>query len=70
MIIIKPIRVGNFWNENYIKYETNSDRSKSVKEYLNKIKPYLRDITINLQKSGTWKVHLTTFIFSVFLYFF
>ena len=31
----------------------------SVKEYLNKIKPYLKDIITNLQKSETWKIQLT-----------
>ena len=49
----KPIRVRNFWSNNYIEYESNSDRYKtlSVKEYLNKIRPYLKDIIYNLQKS-------------------
>ena len=30
----KPIKVGNFWNNNYIEYEINGDRNKnlSVKE--------------------------------------
>ena len=53
----KPIRVGNFWNKNYIEYENSGDRNKnlSVKEYLDKIKPYLRDIIINLQKSDNGK---------------
>ena len=38
----KPVRVSNFWSNNYIEYESNSDRSKalSVEEYLNKIRPY------------------------------
>ena len=32
----KPVRVGNFWSNNYIKYKSNGDRSKtlSVEEYL------------------------------------
>ena len=49
----KQIRVGNFWNNNYIKYESKGDRNKnlSMKKYLENIKPYLRDIIINLQKS-------------------
>ena len=57
----KPIRVGNFLNNSYIKYESNGDRNKNqlVKEYLVRIKPYLRDLIINLQKSGTWKIQLT-----------
>ena len=51
----KPIRDGNFWNNNYIEYESSGERNKnlSVKEYLDKIKPYLRDIIINLRKSDT-----------------
>ena len=31
----------------------------SVKEYLNKIIPYLKDIINNLKKSDAWKVQLT-----------
>ena len=42
----KPERVSNFWNNNYIEYESNhdKDRNLSLYEYLNKIKPYLRNI--------------------------
>ena len=41
-----------------MEYEGSGDRNKnlSVKEYLDQIKPYLRDIIINLQKSDTWKI--------------
>ena len=37
----KSIRVGNFWNNNYIEYESSSDRNKnlSVKEYVDKLNP-------------------------------
>ena len=51
----KPTRVGNFWNNNHIEYESSGDRNQSlsVKEYLDKIKPYLRDKIINLQKSDS-----------------
>ena len=47
-------------SDNYIKYESSGDKNKnlSVKEYLDKIKSYLRDIIINLQKSDTWKIQL------------
>ena len=31
----------------------------SLEEYLDKIKPYLRDIIIDLQESDTWKIQLT-----------
>ena len=51
----------NFWSYNYIEYESNGNRNKalSVVEYLNKIRPYLKDIINNLKKSGTWKIQLT-----------
>ena len=39
-------QVSNFWSNNYIEYENNGNRNKtlSVEEYLNKIRPYLKDI--------------------------
>ena len=66
----KPIRVGNCWNSNYIDYERNGDRNGnlSVKEYLNEIKPYLRDMITDLQKSCMWEVHLTIAINFIFFY--
>ena len=38
-----PIRVSNFQSNNYIEYESNGDRNKTIsfEEYLNKIIPYL-----------------------------
>ena len=46
---------------NYIGYESKGDRNKalSVKEYLNRIRTYWRDIINNLKKSDTWKIQLT-----------
>ena len=57
----KPTRVVNLWNNNDIKYESSGDRNKnlSVKVYLDKIKPQLRDVISNLQKSVTQKIQLT-----------
>ena len=42
----KPVRVSNFWSNNYI-----DDRNKtlSIKEH----RSYLKDIIYNLKKSGT-----------------
>ena len=59
-IFYKPLRVSNFWSNNYIEYESNDGRSKtlSVEDYLNKIRPYLKDIINNLKKSDTWKIQL------------
>ena len=36
------------------------DRNKTlwIEEYLNKIKPYLKDIISDLKKSDTWKIQL------------
>lgn len=48
-----------FHSNNYIRYEIDGDRDKnlSTEEYLNnKIKPFLEDIIIDLQKSGAWKI--------------
>ena len=52
----KSERVGSFWNNNYIEYESNGDENSNVSldEYLNKIKPYLRNIIIDLRNSDTW----------------
>ena len=51
----KPVRADNFWSNNYIEYERNGDRNKtlSIDEYLNKNRPYLEDIN-NVNKSYTW----------------
>ena len=59
-IIKKPVRVGNFCSNNYTEYESNVDRNKtlSLKEYLDKIKPHLKDIN-NLKKTDTQKIHIT-----------
>ena len=51
----KLVRVSNFWSNNYIEYESNSDRNKtlSVEEYVNKIRPCLKDIVNYLKKCYT-----------------
>ena len=57
----KSERASNFWNDNYIDFESNGDKNRNLwlVEYLNKIKPYLRNIIIDLQNSDTWKNPLT-----------
>ena len=61
MSLYKPLRVSNFWSNNYIEYESNSVKNKtfSVEEHLNKIRPYLKDIMNNFKRSDTWKIQLT-----------
>ena len=46
----KPKRVSNVCNNNYVEYESYRDRNinLSLDEYLDKIRPYLRDIIIDL----------------------
>ena len=47
----KQVRVNNFWSNSYTEYETNDDKNKTlpVKEYVNKIRAYLKDIINNLK---------------------
>ena len=56
----KPIRT-NYDFTGYIEYESNGDKDKdktfSIVEYLNMIRPYLRDIINNHKTQGKWKVH-------------
>ena len=63
----KPLRV-NFWSNNYIQYKSNSDKNRilSVEEYLDKIKPYLKDIINDLRKSDERKIQLTIIINFIF----
>ena len=51
----------NFWSNNYIEYESNGDRNKTLsnEKHLNKIRPYLTDITTDFEKSDTWELILT-----------
>ena len=48
-------------SSNFIEYETNGDRNKtlSIEEYFIKIRPYLKDIINDVKKSDTWKIQLT-----------
>ena len=57
----KLIRIGNAFSSNYVEYESNVDKDKtlSIKDYADKIKPYLSDI-INYHKTqGEWEIQLT-----------
>ena len=40
----KPVRVNNFWSNNYIECESNRDRNKALS-----IIPYLKDIINNIK---------------------
>ena len=46
--------INNFWRINHMECKSKGDRKTlSVEKYLNKIKPYLKDITNDLKKSDT-----------------
>ena len=51
----KPVRLSNFWCNEYIEYEYNDDSNKtlSVDKYFNNIRPYLQGIAKNFKKSDT-----------------
>ena len=57
----KPVRAKNFWSNNYTEYKGNGDKNRilSVEEYLDKIRPYLKNIINDLKKSDTWKIQST-----------
>ena len=48
----KPVRVDSFWSNNYIEYESNGCRNKtlSIGDYLNKIRTYWKYIINDLTK--------------------
>ena len=55
------IRIGNAFISNYIEYESNGDKDKtlSIEEYLDKIRPYLSNIINDHKTQGEWKIQLT-----------
>ena len=57
----KSVRANHFWSNNDIECKSNGDKNRilSVEEYLDKIRPYLRDIINDLKQSDTWKNQLT-----------
>ena len=57
----KPIRIGNAFKSNYIEYKSNGDKDKtlSIKDYLDEIKPYMSSIINDHKPKGEWKIHLT-----------
>ena len=51
----EPVIVNNFWSNNYYEYKSKDVRNKtlSVEEYFNKIRPQLKDIIKNLKIPDT-----------------
>ena len=56
----KPLKTNDAFNSNYIEYESKGDKNKtlSIKEHLNMIRLYARDIINDHHKTQwEWKVH-------------
>ena len=47
------------YNKNYVQYESKGDKILSLKEYLNLIEKYLRELIEEYKLKGEWKVQLT-----------
>ena len=56
----KPIRIGNVFSNNYVEYESNADKDKMLltEKYLDKMRPYLRDIINDHETQEEWKIQL------------
>ena len=55
----KPIITESAFNNNYIQYESkgNKDKILTVNEYLDIIRPYLRDIINDHKTQGEWIIN-------------
>ena len=55
----KPTKTNDAFNSNYIEYQSKGDKNKTspIKEYINMIRPYLRDIINNNKAQEEWNVH-------------
>ena len=55
----KPKLNNSGYNKNYAQYESKGDKILSLKEYLNLIEKYLRELLEEYKQKGEWKVQLT-----------
>ena len=57
----EPIQICNAFDDNYIEYESNGDKDKtlSIKEYLNEFRLYLNNIINDPKTEGESKIQLT-----------
>ena len=56
----KPIEIKSTFNGNYIEYESRGDKNDdlSLEDYLNIIRPYLRNMIDNHKAHKEWKIQL------------
>ena len=55
----KPKLSKSGYNKNYVQYESKGDKILALKEYLNLIEKYLRELIEEYKLKGEWKVQLT-----------
>ena len=56
----KPKLTKSGYNKNYVQYESKGDKILMLKEYLNLIEKYLKELIEEYKLKGQWKVQLTT----------
>ena len=56
----KPKLNKSGYNNNYIEYKSEGDKLSTIEEYLDLIKPYLKELINDHKKKGEWKIQLTT----------
>ena len=56
----KPKLTKSGYNKNYVQYESKGDKILTLKEYLNLIEKYLKELIEEYKLKGEWKVQLTT----------
>ena len=54
----KPILVKSGYNRNYVQYESKGDKILTLKEYLDLIEKYLRELINYFKNNGEWKLQL------------
>ena len=54
----KPRRIGNAFNSNYIEYESNGDKDKTlfIDDYLDMVGQYLSNIINDHKTKAEWKI--------------
>ena len=55
----KPKLNKNGYNNNYIEYRSEGDKLLTIEEYLDLIKPYLKELINDHKSKGEWKIQLT-----------
>ena len=56
----KPILNKSGYNNNYIEYRSEGDKLLTIEEYLDLIKPYLKELINDHKSKGEWKIQLKT----------